>query len=508
MPRLSNYAQLGLLSSLLFVGCGDSTIPQASVAPDGQELGSEPPSDVPRLEPGLLSPNIAVAAAHYETATYENVPAAPYIENHHIAEAASELDQRSTTSRLPPLYPSTNTMPNTGVAPRGMSYPNTADRLARRRPMTRLPSVHLHAPLGTHVSDGWPREQGTFAISLEPAKLPQVRPARVRRSVASKPAKPPLPPLSNSGTREDQHHSVTWQASPVSLAAVADQVDTITTRGFVLAEKGALYSAKAEFHHALRAVAQALDAQQGGRDFSEALALGLEALEEAGDFADAQYGPVVDVELVVESHQTPILKPYDLSKVSPVVAMQRYYTFAQEQLVQASGRAPVAGRVFYGLGKLHMVLGEASPAAERLHGPTAMAFQQTALLIDPTNHLAANELGVLLARFGKFAAARSVLQHAVAICPLPATWQNLAIVHRELGEEGLEAQAVANWQLAVQRQQSDSGDAMPDDGSMVHWVSPQQFAGAAPGQAPAIASNVAPASQPEQAKSKTGFLWW
>jgi tetratricopeptide (TPR) repeat protein len=303
--------------------------------------------------------------------------------------------------------------------------------------------------------------------------------------------------------------SVTHSAV-AALATVADRVDTMTGRAFVLAEKGALYSAKAEFHQALRAIAQSLGAQSGSKRFSTAMALGLQALDEADDFATyAQNGPVVNVELIVDAHQTPLLKPYDLSNVPPVVAMQRYYTFAQEQLVTACGGAPVAARVFYGLGKLHMVLGAESATAERLHGPKAMAFHQTALIIDPMNYLAANELGVLLARFGKFPEARTVLEHSVAIRPLPETWQNLTVVHPELGEMQLAAQSEANWQYAVQQRQESGSSQLPAQGSsMVQWVPPQQFMGMPGGPPVATPPQRIQERQPEQAKQKTGFLWW
>jgi hypothetical protein len=199
-----------------------------------------------------------------------------------------------------------------------------------------------------------------------------------RRLVAAKAPKPPLPPLTQQSVAAPSG-SAGWLMTGTSLAMVSQRADGMIDRGFQLAEKGAYYTAQTELKQALRTVSQALDAHFGGNHYSEALATGWLALEEAGDFsAHSQRGPVVDVGLIVDSHQTALLKGYALEGVSPVLAMQHYFSFAQEQLVEACGQAPVASRALHGLGKIHMVLGEKSSSAERLHGPKAMAFQQAA----------------------------------------------------------------------------------------------------------------------------------
>jgi tetratricopeptide (TPR) repeat protein len=331
-----------------------------------------------------------------------------------------------------------------------------------------------------------------------------------KRFVEAKAPKPPLTALAQQ-TAAAPSGSVGWLMTGSSLVAVSQSADAMIDRGYQLGEKGAYYSAQTEFKQALRTVSQALDAHFGGSHYSEALAAGWLALEEAGDFsAQSQRGPVVDVALIVESHQTQLLKDYALDDVSPVLAMQHYFSFAQEQLVEACGRAPVASRALHGLGKIHMVLGEKSSSAERLHGPKAMAFQQAALSTDPRNYLAANELGVLLARFGKLHEARSVLQHSVAIYPLPETWQNLSVVHQRLGEADLAAQSSANWQFALQQTINQPSSQQAGNGSMVQWVSPQAF-GALQPESPSVPSMPTPAPQNEQllqAKQKSGFLWW
>jgi tetratricopeptide (TPR) repeat protein len=402
--------------------------------------------------------------------------------------------QSSPIRRLPPHYPTTESTRSAGIA-----------HVSEHR-FERLPDLHrvATAPSRAYAIDLTEKREPTEkAATLEPV-IPK------KRFVAAKAPKPPLPQLTQQAAAAPSG-SAGWLMTGTSLVAVSQRADGMIERGFLLAEKGAYFSAQTEFQQALRTVAQALDAHFGGSRHSEALAAGWLALEEAGDFsAQSQRGPVVDVGLIVESHQTPVLKDYNLKDVSPVLATQHYFVFAQEQLVEACGRAPVASRGLHGLGKIHMVLGEKSGSAERLHGPKAMAFQQAALTTDPGNFLAANELGVLLARFGKLPEARAILQHSVATYPLPETWQNLSVVHQRLGEEQLAAQSLANWQVALQQAGGQSLSQQADSRSMIQWVSPQAFAGPQPGS-PYAPSPAGPVVQPElqqQAKQKSGFLWW
>ena len=53
--------------------------------------------------------------------------------------------------------------------------------------------------------------------------------------------------------------------------------------------------------------------------------------------------------------------------------------------------------------------------ATRAHTARATLFHQTALLIDPANYRAANELGVLLAKSGQWQYARTYLLHSLTV---------------------------------------------------------------------------------------------
>ena len=55
----------------------------------------------------------------------------------------------------------------------------------------------------------------------------------------------------------------------------------------------------------------------------------------------------------------------------------------------------------YYLGRLQPYLGESLDRAALLADPKSMALQQAAMLVDPQNYRAANELGVLLVHCGQ-----------------------------------------------------------------------------------------------------------
>jgi tetratricopeptide (TPR) repeat protein len=90
----------------------------------------------------------------------------------------------------------------------------------------------------------------------------------------------------------------------------------------------------------------------------------------------------------------------------------------------------------YGLGKLHKSLADVSNCPVPAAKAKAMAFYQAALLAAPGNHLASNDLGVLLAQEGRYDEARLALEHSAALSHASRSgWQNLAVVYEHLGRK-------------------------------------------------------------------------
>ncbi|MCI0360875.1 MAG: hypothetical protein L0211_20550, partial [Planctomycetaceae bacterium] len=162
---------------------------------------------------------------------------------------------------------------------------------------------------------------------------------------------------------------------------------------------------------------------------------------------------------------------------------------AQQQLAQAVAGEPAASQALYTLGKIQVALaGSASqPPAQSAR---AIVFYQAALMVDARNYQAANELGVLFAREGQLTEARRALLHSVTIQPHVEGWQNLATVHRRLGETEL-AQLAENERQLLAREQPAAART-PDN--RLTWVDPRTFVAAGgkePGQAAPAARTAA-----------------
>lgn len=263
-------------------------------------------------------------------------------------------------------------------------------------------------------------------------------------------------------------------AAPASAAPrpTAVQIQAMSQRASQMAAKGMLYAARDELTGALRLAAEVIDAERRTGTHAAALAGGLTALAEAEDFAPppGDPSPSIDVALVARSHRTPILK--ETQGLSPVVAQQHYLQFAREQLTAAVSPEPAASQALFTLGKVQAALAGPAAPAQSLAGPRAIVCYQAALAVDRSNYLAANELGVLLARYGQWQDARTALLHSVTVRPHAEGWHNLAIVHQRLGETDLARLAENERQLLAGR----PGDKKPAGGPRIEWLEPARFA--------------------------------
>jgi tetratricopeptide (TPR) repeat protein len=345
-------------------------------------------------------------------------------------------------------------------------------RLAQAQPMP-LPGdgPDLEPPRQSAVS---PTDNQTGIAPLPPIASP----------IASPIAPPIAPPIASPIASPIATSIAPPNFGPLprsaELDAVARQADAHTARGFELAQRGAIYSARAEFIAALHTIAGALDAASAGNSHDEMLEEGLQALDEADDFAanGATSQSDADVSRIVAGHQTPVLKDSPLSGLSCTAALSRYLTFAQEQLAGCTAGVPAGSAALYGLGKVYCVPESRHGPADPTQGAKAVALHQAALLVDIRNYRSANELGVLLARFGRLPEARTALLHSIAVSPQPTTWQNLAAVHQQLGERDLATRAYHESVLAAPR--LNRTGAAGRSAYVVQWLDPATFATTTP----------------------------
>jgi len=341
--------------------------------------------------------------------------------------------------------------------------------------VVRLPVVHDTAPAeptATAGGNGFDRYGlGPQAESLSVLRLPAVP-----QEADAQQLPPPAFALEDHGAAQLERASVA-DAERQALHAVELEAARHIRRGIDLAGRNAYFSARSEFIEALKIVTQALDAREQKNSHSEALAAGLQALEESDDLVPqgSTVPSEMDLELIVAAHRTPIFKGEDaamLAEVSPLTARQRYYTFAQSQLAAAVDQQRSGSMALYLLGKIETALAERNPSRHKTARYKAIVLHQAALMVDGENFMAANELGVLLAHFGNYQLARNVLLHSLRLSAQPAAWHNLAVVYERLGEPS-EAGRARRQATLLARSQSIAGSGLHRP--PVVWQSPDAF---------------------------------
>ena len=244
-------------------------------------------------------------------------------------------------------------------------------------------------------------------------------------------------------------------------------------RGYNLAQHGAFFAARTEFIQVLRRVAQAKDAGSNTDDHARALAAGLRALDEADDFVPqgVQLEAELDVRKVASSHRTPVLRDYP-EEVLPQEAVVLYHSYAQQELSIAANGEQAGSMALYGLGKVYARLAERRDDDVQLTR-SAMTMYSASLDACPDNHMAANELGVLLCRTGHAAEAVDRFTRAIDLAPTATAYHNLAVAQQKLGMAG---QAAANEQESQRMAALDRSTGAVSRRAGVQWVSPAEMA--------------------------------
>ncbi len=322
------------------------------------------------------------------------------------------------------------------------------------------------------------------------------------------------PPKDRIAMRTDNHFSsVSAQSPAIELATAAaappsaalaypatkleltNQLLPAVQRGYSLAQHGAIYAARTEFIQVLRRVAQAKDAGSSSDDHARALAAGLRALDEADDFVPqgAQLEAELDVRKVASAHRTPVLRDYP-EEVLPQEAVVLYHTFAQHELSIATSGEQAGSMALYGLGKVYARLAERRDDDVQCTR-NAMTMYAASLESCPDNHMAVNELGVMLCRTGHAAEAVDRFKRAIDLAPTATAYHNLAIAQQKLGMPG---QAAANEQESQRLAALDRSAGAVSRRAGVQWVSPAEMAQVTQSVAP---TPVTPA--PETARRPT-----
>lgn len=397
-----------------------------------------------------------------------------------VQRLGSQPVQGITPAAYPPQrFPTTaeattpDSVPADAEPPVAVEPPVAAVMPAEDDERSKLQPVESPAQ-GAPVAEASPSLPAAGADALVPVPLPSVDvapqpPAASLTYVpvsALNPPEPPSPAASSAAAVANPSAAAARGVPSRPMAAVNRRAEQLVGEGVGLAERGALYSARAQFIQALRMLAEAHDAQAGSDVCSHALSLGLTALRESRDFrpqrGSAESG--VEVKYVVAAHRTPILKGE--TQVSPLAATQRYLNYARSQFEIAAGNEPAASFALYGLGRI-AALGATKEGSVALGDVgQAMVYYRAAITADARNFRAANELGVLLGDNGRWDLAREMFLHGLKTTQEAALWRNLAVAYDRVGQPALAAQARSH----LQQSQTSSPEVR------YQWLDPATFA--------------------------------
>jgi tetratricopeptide (TPR) repeat protein len=225
-------------------------------------------------------------------------------------------------------------------------------------------------------------------------------------------------------------------SNSAAMQTARSQAREAIERGFFLANRGATFSAQAEFCRAIDLIAQARDVDEPGGQHAHDFQDGLAALREAEDYAAVPSVSDGDALRVLSaSHRTPVLRRMEHAEALTVhQAAGLYATYAQEKLLAAVGLEPIGSVAMVGLGKTLRTIEHRQPELDLIAAGQAAACYQAALQSDANNFHAAHELGTLLANLGVNEEASTLLNRAISIHPTSETWSNLAVVYQRMGQ--------------------------------------------------------------------------
>jgi hypothetical protein len=230
-------------------------------------------------------------------------------------------------------------------------------------------------------------------------------------------------------------------------------------------------------------------------------------MKEAQDFVPTGSKVEADLDMrsIIDGHSTPVMKSADATELRPLVALQRYHTFAQMQLAQAVEHEVAGSMALYALGKAYAAIASEGNNSMPVAEPKAVVCYHAAILACSQNYMAANDLGALLARNGDYANARQLLEHSVLVRRCSSNLANLARIYEIMGDPRSAALAKEKSQYAGQLEAISLKELQGSSNSQVRWVDPDTLALAANGTALATsATHNAANLMPEQGASPSG----
>ena len=212
---------------------------------------------------------------------------------------------------------------------------------------------------------------------------------------------------------------------------------------------------------------------------SRALAAALTAMKEADDFLPrgSRLETEIDLPGVVAAHATPVLKS-GAENVTPMTALKRYFTFAQEQFAAAADHEVAGSMALHALGKLHERPGrEKRPASWRPPSRKPWSTTRPRCWSIPRTSWRPTIWACCWRSAEITTDARTMLEHSLALVPAIHHVAELGRGLSPIGSDGAgrprrPARRRCYEQAELARRQMTPGPT----NTVVRWVDPRTFA--------------------------------
>ncbi len=272
--------------------------------------------------------------------------------------------------------------------------------------------------------------------------------------------------------------------------------------GESLARRNSYMAAREEFTLALLLIARSHKAQSDPDAYSNSLAQGLTALDEAADFVGPSQPGVMQQKVL--SHRTKLISPNDIGNISRTKALDLYCGFAQSKIELAIGYSAAGSAALHTLGKIETRSSVDNRRGDWTGQARALVFFRAAMSCNPANAVCANDLGVLLHDMGRLKEAEQVLKVAITSSPTRSAWANLSAVHSQLA---MNAQVVEERdrqthlaKLAAMRAEQSGNSVANNGGVGEQWATMNEFHNNA--AFPNITTQRAPQSRPQTSNQR------
>ncbi|WP_372721003.1 tetratricopeptide repeat protein [Novipirellula sp.] len=421
---------------VLVLGSVLSALVIADVSLTRQQVATQLPAEVQTQHPAPVVPAIAGTASRPDTSIEKTPTVVPGLHATYDTVATDPVASRaeSETRSEPKIATDSLRRP----AARALDHNTTADNAASTDNIESMPSDP--SPV-TRTQASFVFNRRTTAADESAAGTTRAVPSKFathllgsRNVTQVSNSEPPLLPIPVN-RRVKSQATLPYTTSMESQLKCRQLLDQASHEYRVKAWLSAETSTWAALTHAVEGIQIATRESDPQADDVHDPLLDLQrartALTEVRDFAEqSTSSSQIEMETIVRSHRTKVLRHVDLDGMTSTQAIEAYLDDARQTLAKLASESVQAAEAMDLLAAIYLTRDD----KRTLPSSTSLCLRRAALQGQPQNATLASNLGMQLARVGMLTEAKRVLEHSVSLQNDPTTQSALATVLQQLGQ--------------------------------------------------------------------------